>query len=137
MKDSRFLKIMATLLSLLLIIQSCQIYDKPTTLTEAVSTGEAVKVVTKSGKKENYGQIYYEDNRLFGKKYYHEYKWYDSFLPISRAPVEKTIQLNEDDIRTIQLENQMKSALANIGLAGVFVGLIVYAIRQSEIDFVF
>ena len=66
MKQQRTsLKLIALLLSFLMM-QGCKIYDKPISLTEAVSVGKPVKIISKSDEKYIFRKIYFENHQLIG-----------------------------------------------------------------------
>jgi hypothetical protein len=120
MKDSKLLKITATFLSLLLIVQSCKMYDnkmynKPLSVSEAVSIGKSVSVTSKTGEKNEYDEIYYENNQLFGKR----------LVNFTRK---KTL-LNEEDISTIYLKDPTLDNIL-VGLSLVTFGGILWGLSE-------
>lgn len=54
------------LLALLLLLQSCNVYNKPTSLEAAVVADEKVKVITTNDQKYIFKRLVYENDRLIG-----------------------------------------------------------------------
>ena len=112
------LKLITLLLSVLVLLQGCKIYDKTISVSEAASIRKPVRITDISDKKYIYKEIYYENNQLFGKR-----------PGIFQS---KKMLLNIDDIGTIHMINTRKDFKNRVGLVlgllAIVAGLIYVAI---------
>ncbi|MBT8204920.1 MAG: hypothetical protein KJP14_07390 [Eudoraea sp.] len=109
------LKNLGTILSLMLLLQSCGVYHKiPISLDEATKQEGKVKIRTAEGKNIKYKNIIQKDGQFYGTKMIAG-KW-------------TQIPLNPDDISNVRLKNKKASTWVTILAVGVPVSaLIIWA----------
>lgn len=106
----------SSLLGVLILLQSCQVYDKGSvSLEEASQTELRARVITTEEAKTKYRQIILEDQQYFGLK------------KVNGNLVK--FPLTEEDITSLRLQNKKKSTWATVGLGlSIPLALIIFSV---------
>ena len=118
----KHLKPIALFLAVIFLAQSCKIYDKPVSVSEAASIRKPVKIIGNSDKEYVFKKIFYENNQLFGKPYGH------GGLGIIQP---KNIMLQEESIRTVYMRNQNIFVFTSV-LAVIVTGVLIFVGMERE-----
>jgi len=121
----KYLKPVALFLAILVLFQSCKLYDKrPVQIEQAIGTHEkGVKVITNDGRQFILNSLYYEEDILYGE------------LHKPKAGQDVTVKINPDSIKEIRLYSQKKSRIVSIVVTivvlGGFIWGSVYSFNQN------
>ena len=136
MNNTKHLKLIALLLSFLVLIQSCTVYQKtPSTVDEAVKSKKQVKVVTQTKESYQFNRLEIENNNIYGVSSMKS----STAEKLSDQIVEKVdkrtvrILLNDIQESSIFLPN---TALNDVAGLGVFAGVINAVFGLLAIGFV-
>jgi hypothetical protein len=108
-------------------MQSCKIYDKQLSVSEAASIRKPVKIIMNSNLEYRFAEIYYKNDQLLGRP--HVAGLSSAIFP------PPNIVLQEEDIHSVHLRNTEKLVYSWVGFSlaavGITMGLIYWAIMAS------
>lgn len=128
------MKNVSFLLTFLLLLQSCSVYNKPATVEEAVFADSKVKIVTANKQKYRFLRLTNENNILFGTA--------KLGSPTAKKLAGRPAQINENylkvdlsgvDIEKVTLYN--KKGSTNLTIIAVAASIIVAAVAIFIISF--
>jgi len=129
MKKRFDIKSLACALSLLILLQSCNIYyTSPATVDEAVSSADKVKIVSPDQETYKFNRIVKIDSLLYGytKNKSAAAKKLSGQIIFKEADSKTAkIQLYDHNINTIYLKNKTGSTIVSIAIPVVIVGVLV------------
>lgn len=128
------MKNIARLLALLLLLQSCNVYDAPTSAEAAVASDKKVKVITTDKQKYRFERLKNIDNRLTGIAP----RGSSTALKLAGQPAKADgenlqIDLSGLDIEKIKLHNATGSTVVTLALIGISAYLALFTIYVTAI----
>ena len=120
----KHLKIIATLLCFILLIQSCTVYKSANvSLSEASQSNAKVKITNSNGEKLKFYRVEQsEDGKFLGNK---------RVRVLKGKNIYKSSLINTKAIEKVQIQDKLSSTLVNVPLiaggavAGMFVGILL------------
>ncbi len=139
--NSTFLKTVSFSLTILVILQSCAVYQhKTASLDKALDVKRRIKIETNSNQTLKLVDLFIEEGEIYGviKEKYTDWDYSDHFLSIDTESEFFTIHIPREDIKSIHLRNWPISILVTVMLSpliipvGLFMAII--GIEGGEIN---
>jgi hypothetical protein len=127
----------ARILSLIILLQSCTVYNSATTsVDEAIMSNDKVKVDAPEANSYKFLKIIRMDNEIYGvakKKSYTSKKLQAQIVDTSYEGKYNLIKLTRDDLESVHLKNKGASLALTIGIPVILVGALVIAVATADI----